>query len=135
MLPVTPVITTQKILSRNQSLNGIIWEGIHGDAIIKRGALRREDQCYFCTAGEGHEKAGVEGENGYFRQNHLVPVPVARDLKELNAQLLQASREDERRVIAARTQTVGAAMKEKRSHLQPLAEGGRLGGDSLSGGQ
>jgi hypothetical protein len=135
VLPVTPLITTQEILYRNQSLNGIIWEGIHGDAIIKRGALRREDQCYFCTAGEGHEKGGVEGENGYFRRNHWVPVPVARDLKELNAQLLQASREDERRVIAARTQTVGAAMKEKRSHLQPLAEGGRLGGDSLSGGQ
>ena len=77
----------------------------------------------------------MEEENGYFRRNHLVPVPVARDLKELNAQLLQAGREDEQRVIAARTQTVGAAMKEKRSHLQPLAEGGRLGGDSLSGGQ
>ena len=29
----------------------------------------------FCTPGEGHEKGGVEGEVGYFRRNHLVPVP------------------------------------------------------------
>jgi hypothetical protein len=29
----------------------------------------------FCTPGEGHEKGGVEGEGGYFRRNHLVPVP------------------------------------------------------------
>ena len=30
--------------------------------------------------GEGHEKGGVEGEVGYFRRNHWVPVPVAADL-------------------------------------------------------
>ncbi len=29
----------------------------------------------FCTPGEGHEKGGVEAENGYFRRNHLVPLP------------------------------------------------------------
>ena len=37
-------------------------------------------QAEFCTPGEGHEKGGVEGEAGYFRRNHLVPVPKARDL-------------------------------------------------------
>ncbi len=41
----------------------------------------------FCTPGEGHEKGGVEGEVGYFRRNHWVPVPVARDLADLNAKL------------------------------------------------
>ena len=35
-------------------------------------------QAEFCTPGEGHEKGGVEGEVGYFRRNHWVPVPVAR---------------------------------------------------------
>ena len=34
-------------------------------------------QAEFCTPGEGHEKGGVEGEGGYFRRNHWVPVPVA----------------------------------------------------------
>jgi hypothetical protein len=29
----------------------------------------------FCIPGEGREKGGVEGEGGYFRRNHLVPVP------------------------------------------------------------
>ena len=45
----------------------------------------------FCTPGEGHEKGGVEAEVGTFRRNHWVPVPKARDLAELNAQLLQAA--------------------------------------------
>jgi transposase len=34
----------------------------------------------FCTPGEGHEKGGIEGEGGYFRRNHLVPVPRVTDL-------------------------------------------------------
>ena len=46
----------------------------------------------FCTPGEGHEKGGVEGEAGFFRRNHFVPVPVARDLDELNAMLLAGCR-------------------------------------------
>src|SRR3954451_4073615 len=40
----------------------------------------------FCTPGEGHEKGGVEG--GYFRRNHLVPVPQVADLDALNSLLL-----------------------------------------------
>ena len=35
-------------------------------------------------AGAGQEKGGVEGEGGYFRRNHLVPVPRVYDLAELN---------------------------------------------------
>src|SRR6185503_8214188 len=49
----------------------------------------------FCTPGEGHEKGGVEGEVGYFRRNHFVPVLAARDLEDLNAMLLAGCREDE----------------------------------------
>ena len=56
-------------------------------------------QAEFCTPGEGHEKGGVEGEAGYFRRNHWVPVPKARDLADLNAQLLAGSRADEGRKI------------------------------------
>src|SRR3982074_1850437 len=46
----------------------------------------------FCTPGEGHEKGGVEGEAGYFRRNHWVPLPEAADLDALNAQLLAGVR-------------------------------------------
>jgi transposase len=78
----------------------------------------------FCTPAEPHEKGGIEGEAGYFRRNHWVPMPKARDLAELNAQLLAACREDERRLIAGHKQPVGALIIEERIHLLPLAEQG-----------
>jgi hypothetical protein len=78
----------------------------------------------FCTPGEGHEKGGVEGEVGYFRRNHWVPIPAAADLKELNGQLLTACRYDEGRRIAGREQNIGADMIVEREHLLPLAAEG-----------
>jgi len=81
-------------------------------------------QSDFCTPAEPHEKGGIEGEAGYFRRNHWVPIPKARDLAELNAQLLTACREDERRLIIGHSQPVGALMIEERAHLLPLAEQG-----------
>jgi transposase len=78
----------------------------------------------FCTPGEGHEKGGVEGEVGYFRRNHFVPVPVARDLEALNAMLLAGCREDEARMIDGREQTVGEALAIERPHLLPMARAG-----------
>jgi len=83
----------------------------------------------FCTPGEGHEKGGVEGEGGYFRRNHLVPVPKVHSLEELNQLLAQSAREDEQRLVGDRTQTVGAAMNLEREHLLPFArEGFELAG-------
>jgi transposase len=86
-------------------------------------------QADFCNPARGNEKGGVEGEGGYFRRNHLVPVPKARDLGDLNGQMLEASREDERRVISGRNMTVGEAMRLESEHLLPLAkEGFQLAG-------
>lgn len=76
----------------------------------------------FCTPGEGHEKGGVENEVGTFRRNHWVPVPVAQTLAELNEQLLAGCRADEGRMLAGRTEPVGAALRIERDHLLPLAE-------------
>ena len=56
----------------------------------------------FCTPAEPHEKGGIEGEAGYFRRNHWVPVPEAADVAELNRQLIAACQQDERRLIAGR---------------------------------
>jgi transposase len=78
----------------------------------------------FCTPGQGHEKGGVENEVGTFRRNHWVPVPVARDLAHLNEQLLAACQADERRLLAGRQQTVGAALLTERPFLLPLAAEG-----------
>jgi hypothetical protein len=76
----------------------------------------------FCNPREPHEKGGIEGEAGFFRRNHWVPLPQARDLDDLNAQLLAACHEDERRQIAGHALSVGAAMIAERAHLLPLAE-------------
>ena len=78
----------------------------------------------FCSPYEAHEKGGIESEAGYFRRNHWVPIPKARDLAELNAMLLAACREDEGRRIAGREDSVGALMLKERAHLLPLAEHG-----------
>jgi transposase len=78
----------------------------------------------FCSPGEPHEKGGVENEAGTFRRNHLVPLPKARDLAELNEMLLRACREDESRLLAGRQETVGRAMLIERAHLLPLPEEG-----------
>jgi transposase len=78
----------------------------------------------FCTPGEGHEKGGVEGEGGYFRRNHLVPVPKVDSWEELNILLLEASKSDEQRMINGRTQTVGMGMNLEREHLRRLPEEG-----------
>lgn len=78
----------------------------------------------FCTPAEAHEKGGVEGEVGYFRRNHWVPVPKAKDITELNAQLLDACRSDEQRRIDGRDCTIGAAMLVEKDHLLALASEG-----------
>jgi transposase len=103
---------------------------------ILRGQRREESERFigfrshwrfeseFCNPARGNEKGGVESEQGYFRRNHLVPLPEARDLAQFNAQLRESSREEERRVIAGRTQSIGAAMAIEREHLRPLVEEG-----------
>jgi hypothetical protein len=81
-------------------------------------------QSEFCTPGQGHEKGGVEGEGGYFRRNHLVPVPKVRNLEDLNREIMVASQRDEHRVINGRDLSVGEAMRLERQHLLPLAREG-----------
>ena len=77
----------------------------------------------FCTPGEGHEKGGVEGEGGQYRRNYLVPVPKVHDLEGLN-QLLADGLKSRARLIAGRSQTIGASMIAEREHLLPLASEG-----------
>lgn len=78
----------------------------------------------FCNPARGNEKGGVEGEVGYFRRNHLVPVPCVESLEELNQLLLAACRADEQRRIAGKPHTVGEALQIEREHLLPLAAEG-----------
>jgi hypothetical protein len=74
----------------------------------------------FCTPAQGHEKGGVEGEVGYFRRNHLVPIPQVASWDEFNERLRRACQEDEQRLIQERTLTVGQAVARERPQLLPL---------------
>ena len=77
-------------------------------------------QADFCTPGEGHENGGVEGEAGYFRRNHRVPVPAAKDLAELNRKLLSNCHQDEDRIPSGRSECVGTLLLTEKEHLLPL---------------
>lgn len=100
---------------------------------VVRGARREETTRFiafrshwrfaseFCTPGEGHEKGGIEGEVGYFRRNHWVPVPKAKHLEELNEQLLAACGCDQQREIPGKELVVGTGMLVEQEHLLPLA--------------
>jgi hypothetical protein len=81
-------------------------------------------QTEFCNPARGNEKGGVEGEVGYFRRNHLVPIPQATNLEELNQQLRSYCQQDEQRRIAGKAMPVGEAMRIEREHLLPLATEG-----------
>jgi transposase len=64
---------------------------------------------FYCQPGlqGAHEKGGVEGQIGWFRRNHLVPVPEVESLAELNAQVEAWDAADDARRIGARPRTVG----------------------------
>jgi transposase len=64
---------------------------------------------FYCQPGIGgaHEKGGVEGQIGWFRRNHLVPVPEVESIGALNAMIDAWDAGDEARRIGSRARTVG----------------------------
>lgn len=79
-------------------------------------------EAFYCQPGikGAHEKGGVEGQVGWFRRNHLVPVPEVDSLAELNALPDQYDRDDDNRRIGGRTHTIGQTFEAERSLLKPL---------------
>jgi len=78
----------------------------------------------FCNPSRGNEKGGVESEVGYFRRNHLTPIPKIKDWQELNRYLLECCRRDETRRVGDRELDVGTTMQIERQHLLPLGSEG-----------
>ena len=78
-------------------------------------------QTEFCNPARGNEKGGIEGEVGYFRRNHLVPIPQAKNLEELNQQLRSYCQQDEQRRIAGKPMLVGEAMRKSPGNASPNA--------------
>ena len=77
---------------------------------------------FYCQPGitGAHEKGGVEGEVGWFRRNHLSPMPVVDSLDELNARIRVWEEQDEGRRIGDRIRTIGEDYAAERSLLAPV---------------
>ena len=77
---------------------------------------------FYCQPGltGAHEKGGVEGDIGWFRRNHLVPVPEVDTLAELNEMVDRWDAEDDSRRISSRAKTVGEHFAIERPLLVPL---------------
>jgi hypothetical protein len=77
---------------------------------------------FYCQPGltGAHEKGGVEGDIGWFRRNHLVPVPEVASLRELNELIDDYDRADDDRRIGHRAHTVAESFSAERQLLKPL---------------
>ena len=66
-------------------------------------------EAFYCQPGitGAHEKGGVEGDIGWFRRNHLVPIPEVDSIEELNAMVDAWDRSDDDRRISSRAHTIG----------------------------
>lgn len=81
-------------------------------------------EALYCQPGirGAHEKGGVEGQIGWFRRNHLVPVPEVESLAELNAMIDRWDQEDDARRIRSRPRTIGEYFAAEQPLLAPLPE-------------
>lgn len=77
---------------------------------------------FYCRPGiEGaHEKGGVEGDIGWFRRNHLVPVPDAASVTELNEMIAGYDHQDLSRVIEGHRATISTEFVFEAAMLQSL---------------
>ena len=77
---------------------------------------------FYCQPGiEGaHEKGGVEGAVGWFRRNHLVPMPEVDSLDDLNEQIKRWEAADEGRRISGHVHTIGHDLALEQPLLRPL---------------
>ncbi|BDD82322.1 transposase [Tsukamurella pulmonis] len=79
---------------------------------------------FYCQPGitGAHEKGGVEGDIGWFRRNHLVPVPEVDSIDELNRLIDSHDEADDARRIGDRIQTVGQMFATEQPLLAPLPD-------------
>ncbi len=79
---------------------------------------------FYCQPGiqGAHEKGGVEGDIGWFRRNHLVPIPEADSISELNTMIDVWDAADDDRRIASRVHTVGEHFAAEQPLLVPLPD-------------
>ncbi|WP_063036292.1 IS21 family transposase [Nocardia grenadensis] len=79
-------------------------------------------EAFYCQPGIGgaHEKGGVEGQIGWFRRNHFVPIPEVESIDELNEMIDAWDIADEQRRIGTRPRTIGEMFAAEKPLLEPL---------------
>jgi transposase len=79
-------------------------------------------EAFYCQPGiqGAHEKGGVEGQIGWFRRNHFVPIPEVDSLAELNVMVDAWDEADDPRRIGSRARTVGEHFATEQPLLAPL---------------
>lgn len=79
---------------------------------------------FYCQPGlqGAHEKGGVEGQIGWFRRNHLVPVPQVESFEQLNTMVDEWDAADDVRRIGARPHTIGEHFAVEQPQLAPLPD-------------
>jgi len=79
-------------------------------------------EAFYCQPGitGAHEKGGVEGDIGWFRRNHLVPVPEVGSIEELNAMVDAWDLADDDRRISSRAHTIGEHFASEQPLLAAL---------------
>jgi transposase len=79
---------------------------------------------FYCQPGlaGAHEKGGVEGQIGWFRRNHLVPVPDVASVQALNEMIGSWGAADDGRRIGSRARTVGELFAIEQPLLKPLPD-------------
>lgn len=77
---------------------------------------------FYCQPGiaGAHEKGGVEGEVGWFRRNHLTPMPEVESLEELNEKIRAWEAADDSRRITGKLNTIGTDYQAEQYMLSPL---------------
>ncbi|MGI8418344.1 MAG: IS21 family transposase [Nakamurella sp.] len=77
---------------------------------------------FYCQPGitGAHEKGGVEGAVGWFRRNHLTPMPQVDTLEQLNEQIKAWEAADDERRITGHLNRIGEDFAAEQSLLRPL---------------
>ena len=101
---------------RYDNLTSAVVQVIHGGDRLRdeneRWVLFRSHygfDAFYCQPGidGAHEKGGVEGEVGWFRRNHLTPMPEVATLDELNDKIRAWEHDDNTRRITGHANTIG----------------------------
>lgn len=77
---------------------------------------------FYCQPGidGAHQKLGVESAVGWFRRNHLTPMPEVDSLEELNERIKGWEAADQAGRVTGHTHTIGGDFAAERPLLRPL---------------